>query len=176
MRRKTLILASTCGLLLPLAACERTERQTADERAEVRQEAREIGQEARQGGENVAQEVRETNKQIGQAAEKAVDDRYERFEAYENESSETFASRADAAIQRLETDLQQVRQKATSDDANEAVQDAQEAINEAKKDLADVRGKTGVVIDDGRMGVAMNINQAQRKLTDVYDQMSEAKM
>ena len=176
MRRKALILASTCGLLLPLAACERTERQTADERAEVRQEAREIGQEVRQGGENVAQEVREANKKIGEAAEEMAAGRYERFEAYEDESAQTFASRADAAIQRLETDLQQVRQKATSDDAKEQLEDAQEAINEAKKDLADVRGQTGTIIDDGRMGVAMNINQAQRQLTEAYDEMSEAKM
>jgi hypothetical protein len=178
MRQKALILASTSGLLLSLSACETTEKRTADERTEVRQEAEELGQEIRQGGENVAGKTKEAGKKIGEAAEEMAAGRYERFEAFEDETGQTFASRADAAIQRLEMDMQQMRGKTgpQMDEAKDELDDAQEAINEAKKDLAEIRAETGTIIDDGRMGVTTNINQAQRQLSKAYDEMSEAKM
>ena len=175
MRRNSLIFAGTCGLLLSLPACENTERKTADERAAARQDIKEVGQDVREAGERAAGEVREGTQKMGEAAGGMISGRYERFEAYDDETAEAFASRADAAIQRLETDMKQARQKAGTE-TNEDLDDAQQAIEDAKKDIADVRGKSGTVVDDGRLGVAMNINQAQRQLSAAFDEMSQAKM
>lgn len=190
MHRNALALASICGLLLATSACETTEKKTTGEQAEAQQEigqaaertertveqaGKEVEQTARQG----AGEVRQGAREVGGAAEQMVAGRYERFDAYEDETAAAFAARADAAISRLQKDLQQLRQKAgarMTDDIQDNVGDAQESLREAQTDLQEVRTGTGTIIDDGRLGVAMNINDAQRELSDAYEEIAEPQM
>ena len=134
----------------------------------------------------ITDEVDEAAKEINRADDddnkggtKAGDDRYERFEALKNESHTAFASRADAAIGKLQADLDAARKRAgtsATKDMTENLTDADEALKEARKDLDEVRNKTGNVIDDGRIGVATAINKAQRELDDLYDDLDDAKM
>jgi hypothetical protein len=63
-----------------------------------------------------------------------------------------------------------------SKDVTEDLADADTALKEARKDLDEVRNKTGSVIDDGRLGVATAINKAQRELDDAFDALAKANM
>ncbi len=152
--------------------------------------AQDIREDARDHGEKVVDATQKINDEVDEAA-KEMDDkpgvdmktggksRYERFEALKNESHTTFATRADGAIAKLQADLDAARSRAGTSapkDLGEDLADAAEALKEARKDLDEVRNKTGNVIDDGRIGVATAINKAQRELDDAYEELDKAKM
>lgn len=152
--------------------------------------AQDIREDARDHGEKVVDATQKINDEVDEAA-KEMDDkpgldmkpdgkgRYERFEALKNESHTTFATRADGVIAKLQADLDAARSRAgtgAAKDLAEDLADADEALKEARKDLDEVRNKTGNVIDDGRIGVATAINKAQRELDDAYGELDKAKM
>lgn len=113
------------------------------------------------------------------AAKKLAADRYERFDIIKNETEMAFAARADTAIARLQTDLDAAKkrtQASTTTDLGDNLADATEALDEAKEDLAELRGKTGKIFDDGRIGVGVAINRAQRQLSNAYEEMAALKM
>lgn len=142
-----------------------------------------FGEKVAEANEDVADEVKEANKEIAaadkDAADKLGDDRYDRFEIIKNESEAEFAGRADAALARLDKDLDaaKVRTKAAAnEDLSKDLEVAGGALAEAKKDLTELRAKTGKVFDDGRLGVGTAINKAQRNLADAYEEMAALKM
>ena len=200
MHRQCVELATLCAVLLAIPGCQSPAEKTAEERSEARKEISEAGKDAQkkvdeatkeygeklgEAEKTIADEVKEGAKEIGDA-EKPVtgpkmgtENRYERFEALKNESNIAFATRADAAIARLQGDLDKARSrlgKGTNKDVSDDLADVDAALKEARKDLEQVRDKTGGVIDDGRLGVATAINKAERNLTDAYDELDKAKM
>jgi hypothetical protein len=99
-------------------------------------------------------------------------DRYERFEAIRDETKVAFTQRADEAISRIETDIQALESRAAGNkDAAEGIGDAKEAILEAREDLNEIRTGSDEVFDDGKMGVAVAINKAQREVEDIREEM-----
>src|SRR5688500_14363963 len=131
----------TASALIALAmGCNTPAEKQVNERAEARKEIPEAGKDAQQKIENaredlaeaekkfgekvgdaqqeIADEVDEASKEIGradnQASKVGAEERYERFEILKNESEAAFASRADAAIARLQTDLDATIQKSQS--------------------------------------------------------------
>jgi hypothetical protein len=143
----------------------------------------EFGEKVADANKELADEQNEARKEIAEAdkdaAEKLAEDRYARFEIIKNESEAEFATRADAAITRLQTDFDAAKLRtktAANEDLTEDLDAAGTAIAEAKKDLTELRSKTGKVFDDGRLGVGTAINKAQRNLSDAYEEMASLKM
>lgn len=201
--RMTSTLACVCGLLLCASACKTTEEQKTaeDGTADVEEELREAAEAARkeiehagekiehaakEGAEEVregAHEVREGADELGRDVSRTANElglgngKYERFAAYEKESVATFAARADTAITALQADLEAARSKVEGEPKGEVKMDlerAENALKEARKDLVEVRTNSGATIDDGRLGVAVNINEAQRRLATVQAKQSES--
>ncbi len=197
----------TASALFALAiGCETPAEKQVNERADARKEIPAAAQDAKEKIENaredladaeakfaekvgdaqkeVAEEVEEANKEIAHAdnaASKAMaEGRYERFEILKNESESAFATRADAAIARLQTDLDAATQRAkgaaATKDLTDAVDESSKALAEARTDLVELRGKTGKMFDDGRVGVGVAINKAQRELTEAWEELAELKM
>lgn len=96
--------------------------------------------------------------------------KYERFEALEDESDEAFIRRADAAIQRVESDL---TAGGTTPSEKEDYLDAKEAIASAKKSLTEARQKPDDAVFDGKVRVAVAINSAQREVSEVLEETPE---
>lgn len=201
------IIPITASALFALAiGCNNPAEKQVNERSEARKEINQAGQDAQQKVENAREDLAEAEKKFGEkvgdaqkeiadeakegakeisdadqdANEKRMEAKYERFEILKNESETAFASRADAAIARLQTDLDVATQRSqaagATKDMQDATKEAKEALDEARKDLTELRGKTGKLFDDGRIGVGLAINKAQRELTDAYEAMADAKM
>ena len=96
----------------------------------------------------------------------------DRFKAYQSETKEEFAARASATIAAIETELVAVRTKKPDADA---LVDVEEQLAEARKDLDEVVHGTPKVVDDGKLGVMVAINSAQRKLDRIKDDTAAAK-
>lgn len=142
-----------------------------------------FGEKVVEANKDVAKEVAEANKEMAaadkDAAEKLAGDRYERFDIIKNESEAEFAIRADAALARVATDLDAAKlrtKSAKNEDLAKDLDVAATALAEAKKDLVELRAKTGNVFDDGRLGVGTAINKAQRNLNEAYLEMAALAM
>lgn len=197
----------TASLLFTLAiGCDSPAEKQANERNEAKKEIAEAGKDAKkeiaeakedlkdaqakygekvgEAQKEVADQVVEGAKEIAEADKDAAkanaSERYPRFEILKDETEAAFASRADAAIATLKTDLEAARKRSTASgatkDLTDAVAEASKALDEATKDLAELRSKKGKVFDDGRLGVGTNINEAQRELSEAYVELAEAKM
>ncbi|HWB77987.1 MAG TPA: hypothetical protein VG755_23645 [Nannocystaceae bacterium] len=197
----------TASALFALAiGCNNPAEKQVNERSEARKEINQAGQDAQEKVANAREDLAEAEKKFGEkvgdaqkeiadeakegakeigdadqaASDKLMEAKYERFEILKNESESAFATRADATIARLQTDLDTATQRSTAagatKDMQEAVKEAGEALAEARTDLVELRGKTGKLFDDGRLGVGTAINKAQRELTEAYEEMAEAKM
>jgi hypothetical protein len=100
-----------------------------------------------------------------------------RFEALKNETNLAFAQRADARLLLLSAEIEVLAEQcklaaqAKRSEVEKELGKAREAYAEASKDLAEVRNRTGTFIDDGRLGVAMAINRAERKLQNVREDL-----
>jgi hypothetical protein len=150
---------------------------------DLKEAGKEFGKEVADANKEVAEEVAEANKEMAEAdkdAAKALEgDRYARFEIIKNETEGEFAIRAEAALARAQTDLDAAKLKAksvTNETLAKKIDVASTAVAEAKKDLAELRTKTGKVFDDGRLGVGTAINRAQRNLSDAYQEMAALRM
>lgn len=150
---------------------------------ELNEAEKKFGKEVAEANKEVAEEVAEANKEIAEAdkdaAKQLEGDRYPRFEIIKNETEGEFAIRAEAALARAQTDLDAAQLKAkttTTESLTKALDVASTAVSEAKKDLAELRTKTGKVFDDGRLGVGTAINRAQRNLSDAYKEMAALRM
>lgn len=197
----------TASALFALAiGCNNPAEKQVNERSEARKEINQAGQDAQEKVQNAREDLAEAEKKFGEkvgdaqkeiadeakegakeigdadqdASEKLMEAKYERFEILKNESETAFASRADATIARLQTDLDVATQRSqaagATKDMQDATKEAKEALDEARKDLTELRAKSGKLFDDGRVGVGLAINKAQRELTDAYEAMAEAKM
>jgi hypothetical protein len=142
-----------------------------------------FGDKVADANKEVVEEIVDANKEIAaadkDAAKQLAGDRYERFEIIKDESEAAFATRANAAIARVQTDLDAANlraKKAVNEDLNKDLEVAATAVAEAKKDLTELRAKTGKVFDDGRLGVGTAINKAQDNISDAYEKMAGLKM
>ena len=166
------------------AAAKDAQKKIADAKEDLAEAEKEYGEKVGEAQKEIADEVDEANKETAHAdnaASKAMQEgRYERFEILKNESEAAFASRADAAIARLQTDLDSATQRSkgasATKDLTEAVDESSKALAEARTDLVELRGKTGKLFDDGRVGVGVAINKAQRELTEAWEELAELKM
>jgi colicin import membrane protein len=175
----------------------RAQREMAEEvRHEKEQQQRQIGESRKGMAEEVTDEYAEQEKKVGEEqreaqearaelAEKEADEAVERgretrlprFEAIKNETNVAFAQRADARLALLAAEIEVLTEQAKlgASDKREAMDKeltkAREAFAEAQKDLEEVRERTGTFIDDGRLGVAMAINRAERKLENVREDL-----
>ncbi|MBC8071331.1 MAG: hypothetical protein IAG13_23600 [Deltaproteobacteria bacterium] len=201
MTRTTTSITAPILLTLTLAfGCDSPAEKAVNERADAKKEIAEAGKDAakkiegsdtpkelaenvEEGNKKILDEANEANQAIGEAdkdaAAKIADAKYERFEILKNESETAFASRADAAIARLTTDAESAAKRAatvpTNKDLADAVGEAKKALEEATKDLTELRAKSGKLFDDGRLGVGTAINEAQRELTEATEQLTQLK-
>lgn len=155
-----------------------------EEAAKERNEAeKEFGEKVAAANEKVNDEIVEAKGEMAaadkEAAKELEGDRYARFEVIKNETEGEFATRADAALAKVQADFDAAKLRAktvTNADLDKNLAVAGTAIAEANKDLVELRAKTGKVFDDGRLGVGTAINKAQRNLSDAYQQMAALKM
>lgn len=99
---------------------------------------------------------------------------YERFESIDDETKEAFASRANTALSKLEKDIASLERKAvTNEDAYEDLADAKQALKEARTDLSEVQAGDASFFDDGKLGVTLAINKAQRELKNVREELGK---
>lgn len=96
---------------------------------------------------------------------------YDRFESVKNEDVPSFCARADSRLNMLVEDYERLyveaRKQTVPSRVTGDLEAAAESIDEARKDLDEVRNATGSRIDDGRVGVGGAINKAQRNLEAV---------
>lgn len=91
----------------------------------------------------------------------------QRFEAIRrSESDAEFAARARKTIAALERDLAATEPRV---DDPAAVERVEESIANAKKDLEEIEGPNAEVLDDGKLGIAVSINTARRRLERLDD-------
>lgn len=164
-------------------ATKSANKDIADAKEDLSKAQEKYGEKVADAQDKITDEVKEAGKEIADADKEAAkelnDARYERFDIIENEGEPAFATRANAALARLDADLATATGKAgkaSDEKLNKALADAKNSLAEAKKDLAELRGKTGKVFDDGRIGVGVAINDAQRALTDAFTQIATLKM
>lgn len=187
MLRNSMKLCGVCALLIAVVGCDKSpgeEKAEANkEIAQAQEKAREAEVDARDepAGE-AAREVAEANKDMAEKTAQEMkevanaenDDagEYERFEALKDETKTAFSQRAEAALTKVETDLKAIESQALAkDDTKDDVNDAKEALAEARKDLQEVTGTNDKAFDDGKVGVAMAINKAQREVADLREEL-----
>lgn len=193
---KLLTVSALCGLTMACNA-NSTRQEAREDVADARTEARQDAAEALR--DNVepadqAKSVAQINEELAQQHKDAYEGveeqkhgahvnagahggndsvlagKYERFEALEDESDDAFIRRANAAIQRVESDLTAV---GTTPTEQEEYNDAREAIASAKKSLTEARQKPDDAVFDGKVRVAVAINSAQREVSEVLDETTE---
>jgi chromosome segregation ATPase len=136
---------------------------------EYAEQQKKVGEEQR--------DVREARGEV-EETERGGDGKMPRFDAIKNETNLAFAQRAESRLALIAADIEVLEEQAklASSDRREEMDKelakAREAYDEALKDLDEVRDRTGTFVDDGRLGVAMAINRAQRKLENVREDLA----
>jgi len=116
------------------------------------------------------------DKKIVRTRERRVDtdkndkQQYERFEAYKDETKDQFVRRASSSLANVEDDLRKLTREVDARDEAEQVAHAMESVMEAHRDIAEVQAG-GKTFDDGKLGVTVAINQAQRNVSDLRRQL-----
>lgn len=90
-----------------------------------------------------------------------------RFRAYEGETKQDFESRAEAQIAAIEAEVRSLSLRQLDRDQTDTLADARTQLREARDDLDDVVDGSTSVFDDGKLGVAVAINAARRKVDRV---------
>jgi hypothetical protein len=126
-----------------------------DQRAkEVAEANAELAQEHAEAYENVERDADDDRA----GDDRAGDDR-DRFQALEDETDSAFVQRANGRIAAIQKELDSLDSaKRADDDAH----DVEEQLAEARKDLAEFKGDR--LPDDGKLGVTVAINAAEREL------------
>jgi vacuolar-type H+-ATPase subunit H len=195
MHRKATMTSLT--ILATILGCQ----DSADRELKAREEAREDVQEARRkSAEEVREADREFSKKLdeqqqevdearreltearGEAREKVAKAeaearekvaRHPRFELIKTETRAEFALRAETTLTRLDKEIEDLTATAKHADEIEGLKEARAALAEARRDLIEVRAKSGGLLDDGRLGVTTAINETQRKIETVRERLEK---
>ena len=159
------------------AAGKQAQKEVSAAREDLAEAQKEFGDKVVDAQKEVTNEVDEASREIGEAktAAAVANARYVHFAVLKDESQAAFAARADGPIAVLQADLDgaQKRSKTVTNEAlHKNLTEASDALTEAKKDLAELRSKTGKFFDDGRVGVGLAINKAQREMNDAHEGMA----
>ena len=124
-------------------------------RAEHREAIEDANEELSEAYAEANEDMKEHEDDIVDGSKHADLDR-DRFEALKDESDSEFVARANARISAIEEDLNDV--DASADDRK----DVDEQLAEARGDLKEFKGDK--FADDGKLGVTVALNSAERKL------------
>ncbi|MBL8946995.1 MAG: hypothetical protein JNK45_27735 [Myxococcales bacterium] len=211
MLRHVLPLSLACSLA---ASCRTPTEVQVDEHVAARDDVTKAGELAGKRGEAAREKLEDAQREFGDEVAKAqigigravsaadqrvatadataagarASDRYPRFADLTVESEVEFDTRAQAALDRVELDLEVAAQRgAAAGDAalTAATREAADDLATARQDLASLRSKTGAVLDDGkvgvkmavdRVGVGMAINEVQDASEAVYGRLAMLKL
>jgi hypothetical protein len=172
-RRITIVLMSA-GLMI--GACEKHEtprEELAEARGEHRGEIREASQLEDQ--DEKAKKVAKANKELAQEHADAYEDVDEnnkgaarnadrgRFGALKDETDRAFVVRAKERIDTIQRELTAL---APAEQDRDEIKDVKDKLAEARKDLDEFQDDD-LLVDDGKIGVTVAINAAERQLDDL---------
>ncbi len=173
LNRTTIALLST-GLLLAACDDKSPEKKVAEAREDYREDVKDAKKidDPQERAEELAEAKQELNEERAEAYEdKDLDDADDmqaagsdrgRFAALKDETDAAFVARAKTRIEAIDKEFEAL--DAASRDKDE-VKDVQEKISKARKDLSEFDGELG----DGKLGVTVAINSAERQLDDLSD-------
>lgn len=152
-----------------VAVIEAREEPPVEEAKEIAAANEELAEDYADAYENVEPKEHEPEHEAADdepdaADELSVDQRFEAIRR--SESDAEFAARARKTIAALERDLAATEPRVDDPDA---VKRVEQSIANAKKDLEEIEGPNAEVLDDGKLGIAVSINTARRRLERLDD-------
>lgn len=153
------------------AVIEAREEPPVEEAKEIAAANEELAEDYADAYENVEPDHEKNHEPKTAANEPEGDDQGadldERFDAIrQSETDAEFAARARKTIAALERDLAATERRV---DDPAAVERVEKSIANAKEDLEEIEGPNAEVLDDGKLGIAVSINTARRRLDRLDD-------